>query len=87
MITLKIYKTAHNDKIISMVDDMILYIRHKEKDFQELKSEHSGGDYLRMMLSDGIIKMPLFLDMVKLLHDPELKYTITIVPPEPVPPA
>jgi hypothetical protein len=58
------------------VKDIIEYLRHKEKEYLNDKSDIGGVACLYRMVQDGDMKMDMMLQILPAIQDPYSEYTV-----------
>ncbi len=71
-------KESHKERTVDILDQLIRYCRHAEKEYMEKDGEHSGVELLTELLRQGAMKMDLYLRVREAVENYEIPYEITL---------
>ena len=71
-------KESHKDRMVDTLDQLIKYCRHTEKEYREKDGKMSGIELLNELLTQGAMKMDLYLRVREVVENYETPYEITL---------
>lgn len=72
-------KESHKERMVDTLDQLIRYCRHQEKEYKEGNGEISGVTFLTEMLTQGAMKMDLYLRVREAVENYTTPYEITLL--------
>ena len=71
-------KESHKERTVDTLYQLIKYCRHTEKEYKEKDGKHSGVELLTELLTQGAMKMDLYLRVREAVENYETPYEITL---------
>ena len=68
----------HKGRAVDALDQLIRYLRYTEKEYREKDGKHSGVEILNELLTQGVMKMDLCLNVREAVENYETPYEIIL---------
>lgn len=72
-------KESHKDRTVDIFDQLIKYCRRTEKEYREKDGKHSGVELLTELLTQGAMKMDLYLKVREAVEKYETPYECHLI--------